>query len=85
MEQRGISTEEIERTLEAGWEASDARSGTRGKIWVFDYRKEWQERFYDEKEVRVYFKGDDEHIIILTAVARYGSGFARRSDDEDRV
>jgi hypothetical protein len=85
MEQRGISTDEIERTLEAGWEATDAKPGTQGKVRVFDFRQEWQGRFYEEKEVRVYFKGAKDDLVVVTAVARYGSNFARRSNDEDRI
>jgi hypothetical protein len=85
MEQRGISKDEVERTLEVGWEASDAKPGTKGRIWVFEYQQEWQGRFYKEKEVRVYFKDADETLIVLTAVARYGSSFVRREQDENRV
>jgi hypothetical protein len=32
MAQRGISPEEIERTLDVGWEATDAKPGTQGKV-----------------------------------------------------
>ena len=85
MEQRGISKDEVERTLDVGWEVSDARPGTQGRVWVFDYQQEWQGRFYEEKEVRVYFKDAHKTLIVLTAVARYGSGFARRNQDENRV
>jgi hypothetical protein len=56
MHQRGISREEIERTLNEGWEASDARPGTLGKVLVFPYREEWGGQFYEEKEVTVYYK-----------------------------
>jgi hypothetical protein len=85
MEQRGISTDEIERTLEVGWEATDAKPGTQGKVCVFTFHQEWQGRFYEEKEVRVYYKDAEDDLIILTAVARYGNSFARSSSDEDRI
>jgi len=78
MHQRGISREEIERTLNEGWEASDAKSGTLGKVLVFPYEKEWEGQFYEEKEVTVYYKLAAEGIILLTAIARYGKGFPRR-------
>ena len=71
MHQRGISREEIERTLNEGWEASDAKSGTLGKVLVFPYEKEWEGQFYEEKEVTVYYKLAAEGIILLTAIARY--------------
>ena len=78
MHQRGISRKEIERTLNEGWEASDAKSGTLGKVLVFPYEKEWEGQFYEEKEVTVYYKLAAEGIILLTAIARYGKGFPRR-------
>ena len=78
MHQRGISREEIERTLNEGWEASDAKSGTLGKVLVFPYEKEWEGQFYEEKEVTVYYKLAAEGIILLTAIAKYGKGFPRR-------
>jgi len=78
IEQRGISIEEIERTLNVGWEALDAKPGTRGRVFVFDYRAEWLGRFFEEKEVTVYYKVVGGTIILLTAKARYGEDFPRR-------
>ena len=78
MEQRGITLEEIERTLAAGWAALDAKPGTRGKTLVFEYQDEWLGEFFEEKEVTVYYKQSGDDIVVLTAIARYGSGFARR-------
>lgn len=77
MAQRGISLGEIERTLTEGWVASNAKAGTIGRTLVFEYGEEWEGTVYPEKEVTVYFKSSDEHVVILTAVARYGSGFPR--------
>jgi len=37
MSQRGITIEEIERVLNEGWEATDAKPGTLGKVFVFLY------------------------------------------------
>ena len=54
MQQRGVRREEIERTLNRGWEAPDAKLGTRGRVMVFAYGAEWEGRFYQEKEVTVY-------------------------------
>ena len=39
MSQRGISKEEIEKTLEKGWAAEDAKLGTKGKTMVFTFIK----------------------------------------------
>jgi hypothetical protein len=79
MEQRGINREEIEQTLNEGWETSEAKPGTMGKLIVFPYKAEWEGQFYQEKEVTVYYKvADNGHIILLTVKARYGQDFPRR-------
>jgi hypothetical protein len=78
MEQRGVNKDEIERTLKAGWSASDTKPGTNGKVFVFDYQAEWLGRFFEEKEVTVYYKVIDEAIVLLTVKARYGENFPRR-------
>jgi len=77
MHQRGITREEIERTLNEGRKASDAKSGTLGRVMVFPYETEWEGQFYQEKEVTVYYKVTDEELILLTVKARYGQGFPR--------
>ncbi len=78
MEQRGVTLEEIERTLNEGWDATDAKPGTFGKVMVFPYCAEWMGQFYEEKEVTVYYKQTQCGIILLTVKVRYGKGFPRR-------
>jgi len=77
MEQRGISLEEIQRTLNEGWAATDARTGTYGKVLVLPYASEWEGSFYQEKEVTVYYKITEHGLILLTVKARYGQSFQR--------
>ncbi|MDE3090752.1 MAG: hypothetical protein KGJ80_15360 [Chloroflexota bacterium] len=77
MEQRGVTLDEIQRALDEGWMASDARIGTVGRTLVFPYTQEWEGAFYPEKEVTVYHKIGEGGIILLTVKARYGSGFPR--------
>ena len=79
MEQRGITLSEIEGTLNEGWEALDAKTGVVGKTFVFSYEISWEGKFYEEKEVTVYYKHQDEHMILLTVKARYGKGFPRKA------
>jgi len=55
MAQRGITFEEIRQTLKSGWQATDCKPGTLGKVFVFSYGVEWEGRFYAEKEVTVYY------------------------------
>ena len=78
MEQRGVAPEEIERTLNEGWIAMDAKPGTLGKTLVFSYEREWEGNFYLEKEIAVYYKVIDNAVILLTVKTRYGQGFPRR-------
>ena len=75
MQQRGITREEVERTLNEGWEAMDAKPGTSGKSLVLLYEAEWEGQFYPEKEVTVYYKMVAERIVLLTVKARYGQDF----------
>lgn len=72
MMQRGITDEEIEKVLNDGYEVDDAKKGTFGKGFVFPYNREWERNFFEEKEVRVYYKFIDDKIVLLTAKARYG-------------
>jgi len=37
MLQRGVTGEEVERTLRDGWQARDAKAGTAGKMLIFQY------------------------------------------------
>jgi len=54
MFQRGVTEEEIERTLKAGRLADDAKPGTVGKVFVFPFGREWEGKSFAEKEVTVY-------------------------------
>jgi len=77
MLQRGITKEEIEKTLTEGWDADDAKPGTYGKVFVFPYNNRWEGEFFEEKEVRVYYKFIDNSFVLLTTKARYGK-FSKR-------
>ena len=78
MRQRGITRSEIEDTLNHGWPAGDAKSGTFGRAFVFSYGGDWEGRHFDEKDVTVYDKLVDDNLVLLTAKARYGKRFSRR-------
>ena len=78
MHQRGVTQAEIEITLNDGWGATDAKSGTLGKVMVFTCDAKWEGRFYQEKEVTVYYRGRlDDALALLTVKARYGRDFPR--------
>ena len=74
----GSPAQELERVLGEGWEATDTKLGTSGRVLVFPYQAKWEGRFYHEKEVTVYYKVTREGILLLTAKARYGQDFPRR-------
>ena len=73
MLQPGVSKEEIEVVLNKGREAKDAKPGTYGKVFLFQYGREWEGQFYKEREVTVYYKLRQGRLILLTVKARYGS------------
>jgi hypothetical protein len=56
MLQRGISKEEIENAFNKGRPANDAKEGVKGKVFVFPYNNYWEGKYYEEKEVTVYYK-----------------------------
>ncbi len=69
MRERGVSLKEIEKTLENGWLAKDAKPRTYGKVYIFPYNKDWCGKVFEEKEVTKFI---GEKIIVLTVKARYG-------------
>jgi len=75
MQQRGVSIDEIEITVNEGWEAEDAKEGTIGKVFVFPYNAFWEGKHFEEKEVTVYYRYKNEKLILLTVKARYGKDF----------
>jgi hypothetical protein len=77
MNQRGVRLEEIQRVMNDGWQAADAKQGTLGKVLVFPYAAEWEGQFYREKEVTVYYKVIGEVVVLLTVKARYGQSFQK--------
>ena len=83
MEQRGITKEEIEHVLNEGWNAKDAKTGTLGKVFVFQYNQEWQGEVFEEKEVGVYYKLINDDIMLLTVKARYGNNFYREGEKNE--
>ena len=69
--------EGVERTLNEGWTAGDAKPGTQGKVLVLTYQDQWEDRWYEEKEVSVDYKGVEGSLVLLTVKARYGKDFPR--------
>jgi len=78
MNQRGVTFEEVKQVMAEGGEAVESKPGTLGKVLVFPYGSKWEGRYYEEKEVTVYYKNKEGHgVILLTVIARYGQTFSR--------
>jgi hypothetical protein len=77
MLERGVTEEEVEKTLEEGWEADDAKAGTTGKVFVSPYNSDWEGKPFAEKEVTVYYKLAGGKFVLLTVKARYGKSFSK--------
>ncbi len=80
MLQRGVTKKEIEKVLNDGWKATDAKSGTLGKAFVFSYKGDWEGKYFEEKEVKVYYKFVNDEFTLLTVKARYGKDFQKRGE-----
>jgi hypothetical protein len=77
MKQRGITRQEIEDTINSGRVAEDAKEGSLGKTLAFPYNDYWEGKWFEEKEVTVYYLLREEGTVLFTAIARYGKGFAK--------
>ena len=71
MLERGITDTEVRDTVEAGT-VIGMRGGRliRRKVFTEGYRL--SERAYQHKEVSVVYVTEDDQIIVITAIARYG-------------
>ena len=72
MQQRGVTREEIQIVLNEGRDAKDCKPGTCGKVMNFEYQREWEGIYFEEKEVTVYYKIKEGKLVLLTVKARYG-------------
>ena len=76
MNQRGVARDEVLETLERG-RPGLARQPAEARVRVFAYGAEWKGHVYAQKEVTVYFKRSEGELIVLSVIARYGTGFPR--------
>ena len=80
MEQRGITEEEVRDIVRRRGYSGDAKPGTHGRTLVFAHGAHWEGTYHEEKEMTVYFKVDDDELVLGIAIARYGSNFSRHPD-----
>ena len=58
-----------------------SKYGTNGieqLVVVLPYNGPWESEFFEEKEVRVYYKVINDTVMLLTVKARYGKGFPKK-------
>jgi len=61
----GLANEEVNETIRASkWKPAEL-GGLECKK-VFPYRREWNEIYYNEKEVRPIFVEEENEIIVIT-------------------
>ena len=67
---RGISNEEVKDIIltEKWLEGEYLRYYA---VKIFGYKKSWEGKHYQYKEVKVIFKEENGKIIVITAIARY--------------
>ena len=71
MAERGITSDEVERTIEAGSLLETiANRHIRQRVFREGYR--WRQREYRHKEVTVVYAAEPDRTVIITAIARYG-------------
>jgi hypothetical protein len=62
---RGVSEEEVYETIRTSkWKPAEL--GRWECKEVFPYKKEWNEIYYNEKEVRPIFVEEENEIIVIT-------------------
>lgn len=50
MQQRGISLEDVETTINEDWDAEDTKEGTSGKVFVFSFNEYWEGKYFRRKK-----------------------------------
>lgn len=71
-EERGVTEEEIFDTLKTGVSLL-ARGDRFAKEKVYTFQNEWNKKFYEEKQVKVICIVENNLIVVITVVVRYGN------------
>ena len=77
MAERGIRESEALDTLELG-EFVEARGARMARRRVFTAGYQWEGRSYPHKEVSVVYVEEQDAVVVLTCVARYGRWETKR-------
>ena len=70
-EERGASVEEIEDTIVHGI-IELANGNRKAKYKVYDFNKERNGKFYEQKRIKVVFVEEENEIVTVTVIVYYG-------------
>ena len=70
-EERGSSENEIEDVIRTGTPIP-AKGNRQAKEKVFDFRRQWQNVYYEQKKVQVIYVLQEELVITVTVYVFYG-------------
>ncbi len=68
----GATEEEIDVTIRTGKDLN-SESGRLGKTKTFPFNGEWDNSFYEQKKIDVYFSVENKLITALTVDVFYGT------------
>jgi len=69
--ERGATEDEIIDTIKNGFDII-GKKGRLGKSKVFEYKKERNGKYYDEKKLEVFYVIESDLIITVTVYVYYG-------------
>jgi hypothetical protein len=70
-EERGVNEEEIREVLDSGF-VVPGKYLRFGKAKIFEFKREWQGKFYQQKRVEVFYTIERDVIITVTVYVFYG-------------
>ncbi len=70
-ETRGATIEEIIEVIKNG-DDFPAKYGKLGKMKIFDFKKERNSKYYQQKRIEVIYLKKEENIITVTVYVYYG-------------
>ena len=70
-EERGATKSEIEDVIRTGTPIP-AKRNRQAKEKVFDFRRQWQNAYYDQKKVQVIYVVQEEVAVTVTVYVFYG-------------
>ena len=70
-EERGATKSDIEDVIRTGTPIP-AKRNRQAKEKVFDFRRQWQNAYYDQKKVQVIYVVQEEVAVTVTVYVFYG-------------